>query len=145
MTRDIDLLRRFDRLRVSMTVGTDSESMRLRYEPHCAAIERRFAALEQLTAAGVRVGVAISPMLPIDDIEAFAARLVELDADEYVTQYFHTGSSWTRYAANTTAEAQRRALEDGWTPAAYEDTRDRLADLLGGRRLPEGDEGFAPA
>ncbi len=144
VTRDIDLLRRFERLRVSFTVGTDSEAMRLRYEPHCASIARRFAALEELAAAGIRIGVAISPMLPIDDVEAFAARLAALDADEYVTQYFHTGSGWTRYAADTTAGAQRKALEDGWTLAAYEKTRDRLA-ALPGRPLLEGDEGFAPA
>ena len=144
VTRDIDLLTRFDRLRVSFTVGTDSEASRLRYEPHCAAIDRRFAALEELRDADVRIGVAISPMLPLDDVDAFAARLAALDAEEYVTQYFHASSSWSRFAANTTVEAQRKALEDGWTHAAYEATRHRLAEQLG-RPLLEGNEGFAPA
>ncbi len=108
-------------------------------------VDRRFEALEELTAAGIRVGVAISPMLPVDDIEAFGTRLAALDADGYVTQYFHASTGWSRFAANTTEEAQRNAAEDGWTSAAYRETRDRLAEMLGDHELLEGDQGFAPA
>ncbi len=129
VTRGIDLLRRFERLRVSFTVGTGSEAMRLRYEPHCASIARRFATLEELTAAGIRVGVAISPMLP---------------------------RRRCRGVRGPPGGARRRRVRDAALPhglgldplrrrhlAAYETTRDRLAALLGGP-LREGDEGFAP-
>ena len=34
VTRDIDLLRRFDKVRVNFSIPTDSEAVRLRYEPH---------------------------------------------------------------------------------------------------------------
>ena len=73
VTRDADLFQRFQRLRVNVTVTTDSDRVRRRYEPHCPSIAARFKALKTLSAAGVRIGVSISPMLPIDDVESFAA------------------------------------------------------------------------
>ena len=118
--------------------------LRRRYEPHCPSIAARFKALEALTAAGVRVGVSISPMLPIDDVESFGQRLADLKADEYVTQYL---KSWrSRFAAGTNIEAVRMVHEDGWTVREYRRARAVLSRVLGNQRpLLEGEEGYAPA
>ena len=86
-TRDIDPFRQFDRIRVNFTIGTDSDEVRRRYEPRCPSIDRRFSAAAEVAAAGVPIGVSISPMLPLRNIEAFAQRLLALKAAEYVTQY----------------------------------------------------------
>jgi DNA repair photolyase len=144
VVRDIDLFQKFEKIRVNVTVTTDSERIRRRYEPHCPSIAVRFKALATLSAARVRVGVSISPMLPIDDVEAFGARLAALNADEYVTQYLKPGRS--RFAAGTSIEAARKASEDGWGVREYRQARAALARILGTERpLLEGVEGYAPA
>ena len=112
VVRDIDLLRRFDRLRVNITIGTDSDEVRRRYEPRCPSIARRLEAAATLRDAGIRIGVSISPMLPLEDVERFGARLAALDAEEYVAQYFHPLRPGYRFAASSTAKSFRLARED---------------------------------
>ena len=144
VTRDIDLFERFEKLRVNVTITTDSEDVRRRYEPRCPPIPARIKASEALSAAGVRIGISISPMLPLEDAEAFGARLADLGAEEYVTQYLKPGRS--RFAAGTSAEALRRVREDGWGLLEYRQARDALSRALGDERpLLEGMAGFAPA
>jgi len=144
VTRDIDLFERFEKLRVNVTITTDSEDVRRRYEPRCPPIPARIKASEALSAAGVRIGISISPMLPLEDAEAFGARLADLGAEEYVTQYLKPGRS--RFAAGTSAEALRMVREDGWGVREYRQAREVLARSLGDERpLLEGVAGFAPA
>jgi DNA repair photolyase len=78
-TRDIDLFKQFERIRVNFTITTDSEAIRLRYEPLCPAIETRLKAAKAVAGAGVPIGISISPMLPLQDAEAFARRLANLN------------------------------------------------------------------
>jgi len=144
VTRDIDLFERFEKLRVNVTITTDSEEVRRRYEPRCPPISARIEAAVALSAAGVRIGVSISPMLPLKDAEAFGARLADLGAEEYVTQYLKPGRS--QFEAGTSAEALRRVREDGWGVREYRQAREVLARALGDERpLLEGMAGFAPA
>ncbi len=142
--RDGDVFQRFERLRVNVTISTDSEAVRRRYEPRCPPIAARLHTAAALAAAGVRIGVSISPMLPIRDVEAFGERLAALGADEYVTQYFKSGRS--RFAAGTTLVARAKARQDRWGFAEYRRTCEELRAILGKRRpLLEGAEGYAPA
>lgn len=144
VTRDIDLFERFEKLRVNVTITTDSEDVRRRYEPRCPPIQARIKAAAALSAAGVRIGISISPMLPLKDAEAFGARLADLRAEEYVTQYLKPGRS--QFAAGTSSEALRRVWEDGWGLREYRQAREQLARALGDERpLLEGAEGYAPA
>ena len=144
VTRDLDLLRQFERLRVNFTVTTDDEAVRLRYKPHAPANAVRLHAAAEVAAAGIRIGLSLSPLLPLRDIEAFGAHLASLDADEYVSQYLKSGRS--RFAAGTTSESMQRAREDGWGLPQYRAARQRLAAILGpDRPLLEGAEGYAPA
>jgi DNA repair photolyase len=144
VTRDIDLLKRFRRIRVNMTITTDSERVRLRYEPHCPAINVRFQALEKLKHAEIPIGVSISPMLPLDDVESFGRRIAEVHAQEYVTQYLKPLRS--RFTAGSTRDVIDRLLEDGWTEERYREARAVLVRILGSEHpLLEGSRGYAPA
>jgi DNA repair photolyase len=129
-TRDIDRFRQFERIRVNFTISTDSDAVRRRYEPHCPAIETRLKAASAIAAAGVPIGVSISPMLPLDNVEEFGQRLLDLRADEYVTQYLKPARS--RFAAGSSTEVLRRVREDGWTMSEYKAARERLADIISG-------------
>ena len=144
VTRDIDLLGRFERLCVNFTIGTDSEEVRLRYEPHSPSIAVRFRSAARLAAAGIRIGISISPMLPIVDVERFGARLAALNADEYVARYLKPPGS--RFVAGSDIEAIGKARADGWGPREYARARNTIARILGSERpLLEGAEGYAPA
>ncbi|MDO8616366.1 MAG: radical SAM protein [Dehalococcoidia bacterium] len=143
VTRDIDLLRRFDKVRVNFSIPTDSEDVRLRYEPHAPSIAVRLKAAAKVADAGVRIGISITPMLPIRDIEAFGIRLAGLNADGYSTQYLKPERS--SFGAGSTSEVLKKAQEDAWGIREYSRARESLARVLGeGRKLYEGASGYAP-
>lgn len=143
-TRDIDLFQQFKRIRVNFSVPTDSEDVRLRYEPHAPAIAVRLKAAAEVAAAGVPIGISVSPLLPIRDVEPFAQRIAALNAAEYVTEALQPVRR--RYAAGSSTAVLEKASEDNWGPREYAATRATLARILGpGRQLLEGSEGFAPA
>ena len=48
VTRDIDLLQRFEHVRVNFSITTDDDEVRKVYEPACAGIDRRLAAVGKL-------------------------------------------------------------------------------------------------
>ncbi len=143
VTRDIDLFQRFEHLRVNMTITTDDDEVRKRYEGRCPSIEQRFRALETLKEAGIPIGVSVSPMLPVSHPASFGGRLAALDASEYVTQFFHNGGSWFR--ASTANATLTRVHHDGWNGEKYARVVEQLRDILGPTRpLLEGSHGFAP-
>lgn len=130
VTRDIDILRRFKNVRVNMSVTTDSDEIRKRFEPSCASIDRRLEALRELKAAGIPIGVSVAPMLPLDDPIGFARTLRDLGAVRYWSAYFH--HSDRLFASNTGKRALEIAREMGWTHTKYERTRQMLVELVPG-------------
>ncbi len=128
VTRDIDLFKKFKNLRVNMSFTTDSDEIRKRFEPACASIDRRLDALRELKAAGIGIGVSLSPMLPIEDPIGFARTLRDLDADQYWAGYFH--SSERRFASNTGKRALEVAKEFGWSSSRFERTKEMLKQLV---------------
>jgi DNA repair photolyase len=116
VTRDIDLLKQYKDLRVNMSITTDDDEIRRQFEPNCASIDRRFAALEELKAAGIRIGVSISPLLPIADPVAFAKRINKLDPERAFASVFH--QTEVAFAANTPEQVVAKARAMGWTQKA---------------------------
>lgn len=122
---------------------TDSERVRLRYEPKAPGIKARLRTARALVDAGVLIGISISPMLPMANVEAFADAVASLDAAEYVSQYM--APPGPVFAAGTLPATLRMAQEAGWGRAEYASAREVIQRVLGTRRpLLEGDEGFAP-
>ncbi|HLP88881.1 MAG TPA: radical SAM protein [Nostocaceae cyanobacterium] len=143
VVRDIDLFQQFQHIRVNFTITTDSEDIRLRYEPHCPSIEARLRAAQQLAEAGVPIGISISPMLPIKDPETFGQKIAKLNAVEYVTQFFKPIGS--RFSAGSSPESIQKMKEDNWTEIKYQEIRATLIRILGDKLpLLEGNEGYAP-
>lgn len=141
--RDIDLLERLEAIRVNISVPTDSEAVRLRYEPHAPSIKERLAAAATLKKAGIPIGVSMSPMLPMDDPETFGRRIAEFEAAEYLATGFHRPGP--QFGARTPVGTLDRLREDSWTRARFEDARERIREALGpGRQLLDGRQGFAP-
>ncbi|WP_028551801.1 SPL family radical SAM protein [Paenibacillus sp. UNC451MF] len=77
VTRDVDLLLQLkERVRISITVETDLESVRRAFTPAAPPLAARLQALKQLSAEGLDVQAAISPVLPSS--EQFVERLAEV-------------------------------------------------------------------
>lgn len=142
--RDIDLFRQLSRLRVNMTIPTDCERVRVRYEPHWPSIERRFEALGELKANHIAIGVSLSPLLPLEDPAGFGERLAELDAAEYVAQPLKPPKG--HFSAGTGGATKQLAAEDGWDAEQYSIALAAiLSSLRPGQRLLEGAAGCSPA
>ena len=64
--RDLETLREINRVyaAVSFTITTADDDLGKRLEPGAPIVSRRFAALEQLAAAGILTGVLLMPVLP---------------------------------------------------------------------------------
>ncbi|HJT76269.1 MAG TPA: radical SAM protein [Gemmataceae bacterium] len=139
VVRDLDLLRQFRAVRVNLSVPTDSEAVRRAFEPKAPRLERRWEALAAVRAAGVPVGVCVTPMLPLEDAEGLVARLAAFAPDVLVTQHFH--DSGGGFGADTGEAARRLLAERRWTEDDYRRCVERLR-----RHLPvyEGEAGFFP-
>jgi DNA repair photolyase len=145
VTRDADLMSRIRHLRVNVTVTTDSEEDRKNFEPLCPSVNARLAAVQELSAQRLDVGVTITPLIRIREPEVFGKRLLATGARRFVVQPFHASSTRARgFRATTRDEAIPLAKEMGWTQQGYEKTVHQLRTLLG-NRLEEGRGGFAPA
>ena len=89
VVRDLDLLRQFQAVRVNLSIPTDSEAVRMTFEPKAPPLEQRWRAAETVRSAGVAVGLCVTPMLPLDDVDAFVERLTAFGPEVLVTQDFH--------------------------------------------------------
>jgi len=139
VVRDIDLLREFRQVRVNLSIPTDSEDVRRAFEPKAPPLDRRWAAAEELKAAGVPVGLCVTPTLPLADPVAFADRLAAFGPAVLVCQDFHDAGG--RFGADTGDTARALTARTGWSADSYR----RFADMLRARYPTyEGEAGFFP-
>jgi DNA repair photolyase len=137
--RDIDVLTQFRSVRINMSIPTDSEEVRQAFEPKAPPLERRWEAIAAVKAAGLPVGLCVTPMLPLADPEAFVQRLADFAPDVLVTQDFHDAGGG--FGADT-GQAARQLLEARqWTAADYQRCVERLRERM---NVYEAEEGFFP-
>lgn len=137
---DIDLFRRFPHLRVNISITTDDDDIRREFEPGCAAIWQRLHAARALIEAGIKVGICVSPMLPIKDPERFASELRHLGAARYTTSYFHRDRG--AFASGTRAAGRDLAAQYRWDAGAFLETMIRMKKVL--PELESKGRGFQP-
>ena len=139
VVRDIDVLAQFRALRVNVSVPTDSEAVRQAFEPKAPPLERRWQALAELRAAGLKVGVCVTPMLPLEDPDRFVKRLADFAPDVLVVQDFHDAGGG--FGADTGAAARGLLAASGWTADDYQRCVARLRQHL---HVYEAEAGFFP-
>jgi DNA repair photolyase len=139
VVRDIDVLDRFRSVCVNLSIPTDSEAVRQAFEPKAPPLEKRWEAAAALQAAGLAVGICVTPMLPLENPVAFVERLAAFEPDVLVTQDFH--DSGGGFGADTGTAARRLLVESRWTADDYERCVKELRRQL---RVYEGEAGFFP-
>ncbi len=113
VARDIDLLTRFQTVKVNMSIPTHSDEIRRAYEPSAPSIDARFDTVRKLKDAGLRVSVCISPMIPVNDPSEFAEKINASGADRVTATWFH--QSTRPFTANTRSLALRLNQAGEWS------------------------------
>lgn len=140
VVRDLDLLKQFNAVRVNMSIPTDSEEVRLRFEPKAPPLERRWQAIEVVRAAGIATGICVTPTLPLANPEAFASRLAAARPNVLVVQDFH--DSHGGFGADTGPIARQLLARESWSMADYQAFTACLRQAR--PDLREGEAGFFP-
>ncbi|MBI1898122.1 MAG: radical SAM protein [Acidobacteria bacterium] len=147
--RDLEELRelaRRTRLRISVSITTDSEEIRRLYEPHCAGIGERLRMVEALDRAGLEVYATLAPLLPCDP-ERLVAAVLHITGRDIIGDPLHIRC--TKRHGATTRDAARRigARHDHtiWLDAGFQ--ADLVANIgrmveEAGRRFVAGPQGF---
>ena len=131
VTRDIDLFKQFEHINITISITTDSDDVRKRFEPQCASIDRRFEALQQLTEAGFRTRINVAPLLPLNNARTFAERIIETGVSRVHINTFHEATG--PFASGTRQPALAIAKEMGWTENRREQVLEELRSYLNRR------------
>jgi DNA repair photolyase len=79
--QDTDLLKAFgERLSVGISIPTDDDTVRQQVEPKAPPIPTRWGVVERLARSGIRVSVAVAPLMAMADPAGFARRVRESGA-----------------------------------------------------------------
>lgn len=127
-------------LRVHISIETDRERLP-GLPPPASSVEARFAAAQRLHAAGIRVVITVSPLLPIADPAAFFAR-VAASADAVVIDHYIEGDGSPDGArtSRTALPAAMAAIDPRTTSLSY---RDEI--VVTARRIMPGRVGVSSA
>ncbi len=140
VVRDIDLLKQFRRVRVNISIPTDSEHVREVFEPKAPPLDKRWQALADLQAEGIAIGLCVTPMLPVERPREFVRRIADSSPNVLVVQEFH--ESHGCFGADTGPAARRLLAEKRWNNADYRAVVERLRAQ--GLTTYEGEAGFFP-
>jgi DNA repair photolyase len=139
VVRDLDLLQQFEAVRVNLSIPTDSEQVRQVFEPKAPPLERRWEAAARIKAAGIPVGICVTPMLPLESPDVFVRRIVDFQPDVLVVQEFH--DSGGGFGADTGKAARELLARAAWTEEDYHAVKRKLGQSV---QVYEGEAGFFP-
>lgn len=152
ITRDIDILQRFQRLRINMSIPTGSELVRKDFEPRSPSIKARLNAvtkikqsIDPLKGFVPKISITITPLLPTlpEDEVTFINKLKI--ADRVVIQDFHPSHNRS-LVASTRQEAEDIKRKYAWwynqEQLSYTRFKDKLSSYLSNVEIKEGKDGF---
>lgn len=140
VTRDIDLLKQYKVVQVNMTITTDSERVRKVFEPLCPSNTSRMKAIQEVNEAGVNSCITMTPLLPVEDAEDFAKRLLDTGIKKFIIQPFHSDKG--KFVASTRENALRLVKEMNWTTDKYNAVLDVIRKYI--PDIGIGKDGFLP-
>lgn len=143
--RDIDLfLLLKDKVRVSMTIETDSDEIRKHFTPMAPPVKGRLKTLERLRDAGVPTQATIAPLLP--STQQFPEMLSSVVDRVCVDDYFMGDGSGGKRTERLGiyAKYQELGLEKWYEPSAYRKLINRLRREFAEEQIYVSQRGFMP-
>ncbi len=140
VTRDIELLKKFEVLQVNMTITTDSDRIRKVFEPLCPANKVRMKAIQEIQESGIQSCITLTPLLPVENPTGFAEALKATGVERFIIQPFHPSKG--KFVRGTRTEALDLLEEFDWSDEEYR----RILKIMH-QELPNlgiGQTGFAP-
>lgn len=116
---DVELLARFPHAAVGLSIPTDDDRVRQRFEPGADPIDERLEALAALAAAGVRTFAVVQPLLPMDP-----ERLVERVAPHVRSVRIDRMHAMDRALPLYRAAGREDAASDAWFAATKSELED---------------------
>lgn len=143
--RDIDLLQQLkEKVRVSMTIETDQESIRKHFTPEAPPIKARLKTLQLLGEAGIPTQATIAPVLPSS--EEFPHQLRSIVDRVCIDDFFmgdgSGGKRTSRLGIKTKYETLN--LEDWYSPSAYRKIYERFIQVFSEDQVLISKHGFEP-
>lgn len=135
------------KLRISMSVTTDIDDVRKRYEPHCEANAARLDAITRLRESGIEVYATLAPILPCNP-ERLADLAVSASRRDLIGDPLHVRET-KRFGATTRSAAlvlARHTGEEKWFNPGFQNEiveRMRRTVMQRGLRFVTGPRGFA--
>lgn len=145
VSRDIDLLRQLkDRVRVSMTIETDSETIRKHFTPQAPPIPARFQTLEKLVNAGIPTQVAIAPLLPSG--KYFPEKLKQFVERICIDDYFMGDGSGGKRTKKLGIEKKyaQLGLEEWYGSHVIKEVYQRFTAIFPEQHVHVSQKGFEP-
>ncbi|HFK1529875.1 TPA: radical SAM protein [Bacillus cereus] len=143
--RDIDLLLQLkEKVRVSMTIETDSEIIRKWFTPSAPPISARLKTLQILADAGVPTQATIAPVLPSS--EAFPEKLIGLVDRVCIDDYFMGDGSGGRRTKKLGINNiyEKIDLNEWYRPDAYKIVYNRFKKMFPEEQIHLSQQGFLP-
>lgn len=152
IVRDVDLLQRFRRLRINMSIPTGSDRVRRDFEPRSPSVAARLQTMAKLKQAidpdkgySPKLSITITPLLPTfwQDCDRFMAKLAVVD--RIVIQPFHKSSDRS-LVASTRSDAIALKTKYAWwydnEEQSYQQFKEILDRQLSHLEVREGQAGF---
>nr|WP_205603452.1 radical SAM protein [Heyndrickxia shackletonii] len=143
--RDIDLFQQMgEKVRISMTIETDLESVRKHFTPGAPPVNARLKTLQMLKDAGIPTQATIAPVLPSS--EAFPEILKTLVQRVCVDDYFMGDGSGGKRTKRLGMEKkyEELGLQEWYEPNAYKIVVDRLKKIFPAQQIFVSQLGFEP-
>ena len=140
VTRDIDILKQYKVIQVNMTITTDSEKVRKVFEPLCPSNGSRLKAIQEVNEAGINSCITMTPLLPIENAEDFAKKLLDTGIRKFIIQPFHSDKG--KFIASTREDAMRLVKEMNWTIEKYYSVLEVIQKYI--PNIGIGKDGFSP-
>jgi DNA repair photolyase len=145
VTRDIDLFLRIkDRIRISMTIETDLESVRKVFTPAAPPLASRLKALQKIVDHGLSAQAALAPVLPFSDrFPKILANIVDrVCLDDY---FMGDGSGGKRTERlNIKKRYEENGMEKWYGPGIYQKALELLRKEFSDHQILISQEGFLP-
>lgn len=139
-SRDIDLFQQFKTIQVNMTITTDSENVRKVFEPLCPSNTSRLNAIKEINDAGVSSCITMTPLLPVENADDFAKKLLDTGIKKFIIQPFHSEKG--KFIASTRENAMQLIKEMNWSIDKYQKVLETIQKYI--PDIGIGKDGFKP-